>query len=142
MAGGKMKLKEAFYEFISKYQFPYIEKEVDNVYQSCIEINTEKGLWDGFITIYEEDKIFIFTLNMGVKVPDDKMTKIQCYLAELSGKLKVGGFSIDPELGMLVCRCGQFAVDGGETKLMERVIFACVQIAQEYFEEIMYKIFN
>lgn len=137
-----MQIKEAFYEFINKYQFPFIEKEIDDVYQGCIEMNTEKGLWDGFITIYEQDRIFVFIINTGVKIPDDKVDAVQCYLAELSANFKVGSLCIDPQLGTLVCRCGQFVSEGGEANLIERVIFACIQIAQEYFEDIMAKALN
>lgn len=141
-----MELKEIFREFCDQNQIPVLkiksmEEEAD---QFGIMINGENGNWEAFTMCYEQEKLFVFLINLGVRVPLEARERVAVLLNKINYQLKCGGFFLDVEDGYVIARATQYiyGTDGEKASQVENCIKACAVITDAYFKNIMKESFQ
>lgn len=141
-----MTIEELFLKFAEAEQIPVMQMqlmpEVPN--HLCIHIEGKSNTFEGHGICLEEERLFLFYVLLGARVPADKRERAAEYLLRLNYGIKTGGVYMEPESGELTARVTQYLYgsDWEQMELMERVVRNCGVIADTYYTDIMKYIFE
>lgn len=141
-----MTLKEIFTQFAGEQKLPFVELtlEPEAPNQLCICLNGKNGNFEGHALFLEEEKLFLFYVPLGVRVPEEKREKLAWYLMRLNYRLKLGGIFVEEATGELTARVSHYmaGADWEKKEMMEQLITGCGRTADHYYPEIMRELFG
>lgn len=137
-----MTIKEIFLEFGRVKNIPVTVVPLgENLPEQLgIIIIGENGSYEGYAMCLEEEDLFVFYVNLGVKIPRENRGAVAQKILELNFQIKLGGFQIEPEQGQVSVRICQYlsGADQEKAQLLERVIHHCGIIADTYYKELLF----
>ena len=98
-----MTMKEIFAQFAEENNIPMgeLKLEPEAPDQLYIRLDGENGSYEGHAMFLEEERMFIFYVILGVRVPEDKREPVAAWLLNLNYRLKAGQFYIEENTGEL-----------------------------------------
>lgn len=140
-----MTIEELFYKFAETEQIPVIPLELmpEAPNHLCIRIEGKSNEFEGHGICLEEERLFLFYVLLGARVPADRRERAAEYLLRLNYGIKTGGIYMEPETGELTARVTQYLYgnDWEQIGLLEQIIRNCGIIADTYYADIMKYIF-
>lgn len=103
------------------------------------KIGGEKALFIGSALCMNEESLFVATLNMGVRVSDDKLNEISSYLLNRNYDYIFAGIYIDPVSRYVIVRCTVMVMGTEDEKaaLIKGAMYQTVEIADMEYNNIM-----
>ena len=136
----KLNIREHFLQFTQDENIPVvqIDRDMDVPSDLHIVIIGEHGKWDGIAVPFEEEKLFVFYVNMGLIVPDGKREKIADWMMKKNFLYQYGGLYMDTQTGTAITRCSMLIYGSDEDKqeLIRKVVYTSAVIADQTYEEL------
>ena len=136
----EMTIKDHFLQFTRDENIPVvqIERDMDVPDDLHIVIIGEHGRWDGIALPFEEEKLFVFYVNMGLLVPDGKREKIADWMMKKNFLYQYGGLYMDTQTGTAITRCSMLIYGSDEDKqeLIRKAVYTCATIADQTYGEL------
>lgn len=141
-----MTIEKLFLKFAETEQIPVMQLELmpEAPNHLCIHIEGKSSEFEGHGICLEAERLFLFYVLLGARVPVDKRERAAEYLLRLNYGIKTGGVYIEPETGELTARVTQYLYgsDWEQMALLEQMIRSCGLIADTYYTDIMKHIFE
>ena len=141
-----MTMKEIFIQFAGENHIPVgeLKLEPEAPDQLYIRLDGENGCYEGHAMFLEEERMFIFYVVLGVRVPEEKREPVSAWLLNLNYSLKAGQFYIEEKTGELTARTAQYmaGADWEKRDLPETLVLGCGRTADHFYPEIMKQIFG
>lgn len=136
----EMTIKDHFLQFTRDENIPVvqIERDMDVPNDLHIVIIGEHGRWDGIALPFEEEKLFVFYVNMGLLVPDGKREKIADWMMRKDFLYQYGGLYMDTKTGTAITRCSMhmYGSDEDKQELIRKAVYTCATIADQTYGEL------
>lgn len=133
-------LKDAFLELAKEMELEVQtvvgEGDVENF---VFNISGSKSIYMGNAVCLEEEELFVCTVNMSLKVPEEKMAECSVYILNRSYDYIFTGIYIDPESHIVVSRCPMRISGSHEMciELIKAAIYQAAAVADEEYEGIV-----
>jgi len=113
------------------------EGEVENY---IFNITGEKSIYMGNVVCLEEEELLVCTVNMGLKVPNEKISECSMHILSRSYDYIFTGLYIDPESMIVVARC-PMRISGNKKvriELIKAAIYQAAAVADEEYEGLVH----
>ncbi len=131
-----MTLSESFERMAAREGISVFEMEMAEGLPNhhCIRIMGEHGIYEGHAIFLESERLFVFYVIWGVRVPEALCEKTAWELMKINYELKLGQWFIDPDSRVLTLRATQYLPeDGHAEERMREIVENCGNLADSYY---------
>ena len=139
-----MSIKDSFIKFADKHNLPFKEEtgpNGENIFNFALK--GSNGNYGSRAVALENENIFVYFVDYGIKIPKDKIKEAALYILEINYNLKLSAFQLDVNEGSIIVRTCQFIYGSEQERqnLIESIIFVTGTVADKYYNDI-YKNFK
>ena len=132
-----MTLRDSFYRMAEQEGISVFEVEMTGGLPNhhCIRLMGEQGVYEGHAIFLEEERLFVFYVIWGVRIPEGLCEKAAWELMKINYQLKMGQWFIDPDSRVLTLRTSQYLPEdnGNTADRMHEIVKNCGNIAETYY---------